>query len=238
MPNLQISISIKDASPQPNPFAIVEVRKYGDDVMVELMGLDTNILGTSNFQNISLCTRSNGFGAVSQFQRLGKAQMDYLVSIQPQDEATLNEKIQFLVNGTKGRPYWTNNGLWNDWQESTTLSFGTIVFGGQKCAVELDEQGQKKEYTLRGKYQNRNYYEDIVFYKLVGMRWADRHKYNATDHPYFLQRGTWATWRTNPPNQYRDTWHEGVVLHPVWSPLDFPTNGGDNELFLAKAFCV
>lgn len=236
MVDIQISVSVKGNSPEPS--GIVTVRKYGDPIMVNLMGLDTNYLGTSNFQNVSLFTRSNGFGAVSQFQELNKSALDYLISIQPTDAGTLNSKMSFLMNGTRGRPYWTRNGTWNNWGTATRLLFGTIVFGGQKCLVETDQSGVKKEYIFWGKYQQVDHYENIVFYKLKGLPWSQHMNYNPIDHPYYIQRGTWATWQTNPNNQYRDTWHEGIVYHPVWDAQDFPVNYGDRELFLAKEFCV
>lgn len=217
--------------------AVVEARRYGDSLMVELMGLSTVLLGTSNFQNISLFTRSHGFGAVSQFQPLPMEALDYLMMIQPQDAGSMQSKMNFLMNDSRGRPYWTRNGTWYNRFPNTTLSFGTIVFGGQPCLVET-VRGVKKEYRIWGKYQAKLHEQEIVFYKLMGMPWAERARYSPGTHPWFIQRGTWATWETSPPDQYRDTWYSGVVYHPVWRPEDFPVNYGDTELFLARDFVL
>ena len=92
-------IRLGAAAPTPTPqtpAGVFTTRKYGDPEMVRLMGLDTEWLGTSNVQNSALFTPLSGFGAVSQFQRLDKAALEYLIRIQPVDQATLNQKMEFL----------------------------------------------------------------------------------------------------------------------------------------------
>lgn len=230
---INVSISISDA-PKPTLF---RARKYGDPIMKTLMGLDTGTMGTSNFQNIALFTEKGGFGAVSQFQRLDYSAMQYLVNIQPKDVATLNQKMAFLCGeriGSPDRPYWTRGGEWLDLYNGNTsvlFDFGTIVFGGQPVQVET-LNGSPKEYKFFAKYQNKTTSEWITFYKLVGLRKSDwTRPVSDLLSEGLMQLGTWADY---PNNGYHDRWNSGIVLHPVWSELDYPSNNG--SLYIAKVF--
>jgi hypothetical protein len=236
---MKIEVSVKDPTPVPAPVpGVFTTKKYGNPLMVELMGLDTVGLGTSNFQNVDLFDPDlgAGFGGVSKWQMLGRSQMDYLIGIQPKDRP-LGPKMAFLTsnkdatpNHTPDRPYWTTGADWNgSW---STFRFGTIVFGGQKVKVKTNSYGEPIEYKFYSKFQGTASKEIITFYELDGMRWADRDKVTHQTHPYWIQRCTWAGY---PDNAYRDTWDSGIVYHPVWSPTDFPSNYG-NKLYIAKVF--
>jgi hypothetical protein len=213
-------------------------RRYGDEIMKKLMGLNITDALTSNFQNIALFTERGGFGAVSQFQKLDRAALVRLVNMQPQDAATLNRKMTFLCGErttTPDRPYWTRGGDWKDLYSGANLSilfeFGTIVFGGQVVQVEATN-GIPHEFKFWGQYQNTPNAEWITFYKLVGLRKTDTRPVADLMAEGLVQRGTWA----GSNNSYHDTWDSGIVLHPVWSELDYPCNNG--ALYLAKAFCL
>lgn len=224
--------------PLPELHGIKTLRRYGDPFMMEAMGLDTEYLGTSNFQNISLWTNEGGFGAIDQFYKLNESAMAYLETIQPND-GYLIERMNWLCGlrvGTPKRPYWTRGDDWNKYW--TAFEFGTMVFGGQKIQVETFADGKPIEYPKWAKYQQRDKYETIIFYKLKCLRWVERFAVTHLTHPHFIQRCTWATWNTNPNNQYRDTIDSRVIFHPVWSPLDFPINNGATDLYIAKAFCL
>lgn len=233
---MNINVSITFGS-KPKPY-LLRARKYGDPVMVSLMGLDTGAMGTSNFQNVALFTEKGGFGAISQFQRLDYSAMQYLVDLQPKDAATLNQKMAFLcgerVTGAPDRPYWTRGGEWVDLYNGNTqvlFDFGTIVFGGQPVQVET-ANGSPKEYRFFAKYQAKASSEWITFYKLVGLRKADWTRPTSDLlSEGLMQVGTWADY---PHNGYHDRWFSGVVLHPVWSELDYPSNNG--ALYIAKDF--
>jgi hypothetical protein len=206
-------------------------------------------MGTSNFQNIDLYTPTGGFGAVTNFQKLSKVELDYLISIQPVDGGTLNSKMQFLCGEritNPERPYWTrqtdpNKGsTWQDLQSGDTsvlFEYGTMVFGGQKIKVETDVNNLPKVYQFRTRYQSETDADtrSIAFYKLLGMRRADMGKYTHATHPHFIQQCTWASY---PENNYKLQWMGGTVYHPVWSSYDYPTNNGSNSLFIAKDFLV
>lgn len=210
-------------------------RIYGDPIMRDLMGLDTAAMGTGNFQNIALWTARGGFGAVTQFQTLDRAALQYLISIQPQDGQPLNEKMNFLIGervaGAPTHAYWTEGGEWKDLLAGDTtvkLKFGTIVYGGQLCQAEAGER------VFTGQYQNTNRQEQITFYKPIGLRKSQWGRPVAE----FMAEGLIqkATWAEYPSNEYHDTVNSGIVLHPVWSELDYPCNNG--ALWLAKAFTV
>jgi len=233
-------VTFPSVTPPPPPAGVVlkTARKYGDPVMVSLMGLDVEFIGTGNFQNIALFTERGGFGAVSQFQRLDRAALQRLVSMQPVDACPLNSKMAFLIGektvGKPDRPYWTEGGTWQDLLNGNTqvqFKFGTIVFGGQVVQVEA-MNGVPNEYKFWAQYQQAPTAEWITFYKLIGLRSSDTRPIPELQAAGLVQRGTWAG--TN--NSYHDIWNSGVVLHPVWSELDYPANNG--ALYLAKAFCV
>lgn len=234
----ELRLSVAEPTATQVPAGVFTTRKYGDPEMVRLMGLDTKAMGTSNFQNIALFSTVAGFGSVSQFQRLDKAALDYLISIQPVNKATLNEKMAFLCGertGAPDRPYWTRGGDWKALRGgglSILFEFGTIVFGGQKVKVET-LNGVPVEYKCWAKYQETIKSEWITFYKLEGLRRADWGKVSYATHPWFVQTATWAGY---PDNSYHTTWNEGTIYHPVWSPLDYPCNYG--ALYIAKAFLV
>lgn len=222
------------------PPGVFRARKYGDPLMVRLMGLDVAGLGTTNFQNIDLFhpDPGAGFGGVSKFQRLGQAQLDYLKFIQPVDAGTFGSKMNFLIGnrdltGAPIRPYWTEGGDWDGaWK---AFKFGTIVFGGQLVEVETDASGKPRIFQFYSKYQETTVKEWIPFYRLKGMKWAERTAVTHQSHPWKIQRATWADWG----NEYVDTWHSGQVYHPVWDPADFPCNydgGYGSALYIATAF--
>lgn len=231
---IQARVTINHTQPAP---VLLRARKYGEPVMVELMGLDTGAMGTSNFQNVALFTERGGFGAVSQFQRLDRAALQRLVDLQLKDAATLNQKMAFLCGervGPPDRPYWTRGGEWLDLYNGNTsilFEFGTIVFGGQMVQVE-SKDGKPVEYNFFARYQNKTTTEWISFYKPIGLTKSDWTR-STTDllSNGLLQVGTWADY---PHNGYHNQWHGGTVLHPVWSQVDYPSNNG--TLYIAKEF--
>jgi len=214
-------------------------RKVGDPVMIELMELDTNIMGTSNFQNVTLATPNGGFNAVSQFQKLDYDALNYLVGIQPSDKATLNQKMQFLV-GVKVtqtvRPYWTDIEWRKILYEKVTpfsFKFGTIVFGGQKLRVK-SVKGIPVETKFMCKYHGRDKAEMITFYEVVGLRKKDWNRPIAELRAEgYIQVATWAGMGSNT---YHETWYSGTTLHPIWSHLDYPANTGASPLYIDKKF--
>lgn len=220
------------APPPPAP-VIRTVRRYGDPFMVAKMGLDTAFLGTGNFQNVVLATWRNNvltFSAVSQFQMMDTQALDYLRSIQVADAVEVNRKLNWLgVNGGGGRPYLTKN---------SGIAYGTMVWGGTQVQLETDAQGNVKEWTFRGRYQQEENVpaHDITFVKPVFFRRADIGRPVAELRAECkIVRATEAM-RQPAENTFNDTPQGGVIWCPLWSPVDWPVNNGQTELFLAKEF--
>jgi len=238
--NRQLTLDLgKEVVPE---VGIFRTRTYGDPFMVEKMGLDTAIINTTNFQNIDLFTPNDWFKSVSVFQKLSKTELDYLIALQPVDAGGFSTKMGFLCGeriGPPARPYWTRGGTWQDLANGDTsvlFEFGTMVFGGQLVKVETDVNNLPKLYQFRARYQSETDTQVrlLDFYKLIGMRRAEMGKFTHATHPWFIQRCTWASWG----NTYSDTWNSGVIYHPVWSPYDYPTNNGNNALYIAREFLL
>ena len=219
---MRVTIRLPQSAPPPPPSNIRRVRKWGDPVMVKLMGLDVNLVGTTNFQVVQLATvDTNGrawFGAVSQFQpNIDRA---YLRSLQhDKDGYTVQQKMNWLGEGSdKGRPYF---------EKTSGLAFGTCVFGGQ--VIEIDP----KEYRVKCQYRNQNFDSyDQVFYRINGFRRSDIGKgYTFATHPNLIQRATAAY----EDNKYIE-FPRGEIFHPVWDCRDWPANEQDGVLYIAAAF--
>lgn len=229
----------------------VTVRKWGDPQLYYYDGMTTG--GTvGSFQEVPLFHRYKDnpargeFGAISYFQRLGVTEKDYLYSIQPNDYAQYNytvaQKMNLLIQPPPASPvkqaYWSKTG--GDWDtpQFTGMNFGTLVFGGQNVAVEM-EGGKPKEYTFYGKYRNRPASEWIKFYKIIGMR---RNEMSSPAGKLFdegkIQYYTVANKGAGVENVYNEH-PRGYIYHPIWSPLDWHVNSGvADELYLAQEFCL
>lgn len=197
--------------------------------MVDLMGLDVNIINTGNFQNVCLFDPNNGsqdsFGAVSHFQKMDTSALNYMQSIQPNDY-DLGRKLHWmgLPDNPKGRPYMYKNGV---------ACWGLMVFGFNKIQVEA-VNGVPVPYIFRARYQSRSYVEDIEMYKLVMFRKADMLRPVAE----LISEGLihHATEAFLPDNGLGES-PRGVILNPVWSPQDWPTNTGfHDDLYIPKVF--
>lgn len=222
---------------QSPPLPTHTIRKWGDARMIQLMGYDTAITG-GNFQVFALFTPTGEFGAVSQFQILDLAAMNLLKSLQRAGlNTTYDENVNWLVGAGEGRPYFTIGGAWKD-NNWTRFLFGTLVFGGQKIAVEMSG-GAPVEYVFEGKYKEETGGKHpITFYKLQGLRRADiplvySGVISHASHPHLIQKATAAN-ASGGGNVYTD-YPDDPKFHPVWSPLDWSSNGG-NQLFIAKDF--
>lgn len=215
------------------------VRRWGDKKMIQFMAYDTAITG-GNFQVITLFTPIGNFQAVQQFQKLDTTAMTLLKSLQIADaNFTAAQKMNWLCSDGEGRPYWTKGGKWSD-GKWTVFEFGTLVFGGQKIAVEMNN-GAPVEYVFKGNYKtDTGGRHNITFYKLEGLRKADIPLVNSgiishATHPHLIQKATAAN-AGSGGNAYTDT-PRGIIYHPVWSPLDWSSNNG-NQLFIAKEFLL
>ena len=208
---------------------LYQLRGYGDEVMIRLMGLSTVIINTGNFQNVSLFTETPGygFGAVSTLQRIDDAAITWMKSIQPVDSYTTKQKMNWLgIDGyVAGRPYIFKNGI-NNW--------GPIGWGYQWMQFEISN-GAPREYVFKGKYQSEPGnapLHDITFFKPIFLRRSDIGRPVAE----LLREGKlqYATEAFYPDDHYNDK-PRGRILCPVWSPEDWRVSGGGG-LCMAKEF--
>lgn len=221
--------------PAPNT-RIVRTRGYGDPIMIAREGLDASLTG-DNFNHVDYWAsegiKPNGvhsanWQAVTKFQRLGGAEMDFLISIQPNDYSiygyTLDQKMNWLVGeGTVGRPYWTLGDDWSgDWDE---FRFGTMVFGHSKVRIKTNPDGSPKVSKFLTEYMD---YESwligvVEFVEVDGIR-PDMLSYPLQwliENAYVQQ----ATEVIGKDNRINDV-VRGVVYHPVWSPDHYLSNYG------------
>jgi hypothetical protein len=205
--------------------------------MVDLMGYDTANVG-GNFQVVALAT-PDGMEAVQQFQILDSTAVNLLKSLQRAGaNTTYDQNMNWLCNDGEGRPYWTEGGGWRAGGWSRFL-FGTLVFGGQKIAVEMSG-GVPVEYSLFLKYKAKPAKEWITFYKLEGLRQADiplvySGAISHATHPHLIQKATAAN-AGGAGNVYTE-YPDDPKYHVVWDPRDWSSNNG-NTLYIAKAFVI
>jgi hypothetical protein len=241
---MQINVNIALAKPANK---IVTVRRWGDPILLALDGMTTENMVSGSFQEVPLFhpytdnpTRGE-FGAISYFQHMGIPERDYLKSIQPDDYAqygfTIPQKMNLLIQPPPATPpqraYWSKTGgAWNE-PTFTEMSFGTLVFGGQRVQVEAEE------FYFYAKYRAKDVMEWIPFYKIVGMRRAEMARpVNELLAEGLMQRYTVANKGAGQENVYNDH-PRGVIYHPIWSPRDWHVNTGTPDaLYLAKEFCL
>lgn len=220
---------VRAAAPQAPLFG---VRGYGDPVMVSLMGLDTTLQGTGNFQVVCLYDPHNsGFGAVTNYQRMDAQALDYLESLQPTgDGYTLKQKMGWLGRyateaDARGRPYMWNNGY---------IVWGLMVFGYNQIQVERAADGTPVSYPFLARYQNRPSAEVIEMYRVKMFRRSDMGRPLAELlSAGLVHHATEAFYPTNALGVAP----RGVIYNPVWSPQDWPTNTGyANDLYIPRSF--
>lgn len=231
----------------PAPHVTYEIRRYGDPFMVAMMGLDTEYLGTGNFQNVVLATWKNNvltFGAVSQFQALSDADCKYLASIQTPDAKTVAQKLNWLGidNPKGGRPYPSAT---DDAGNVIENRYGTMVWGGTRVQLEIDPlTGKPREWTFTGRYQQEDKSKPmhpITFVKPVFFRRADMGRPLAeliAECKVVRATEAYASPPAPLPNTFNDTPQGGIIWSPLWSPEDWTVNNGQNALYLAKEFLL
>jgi hypothetical protein len=214
------------------------------------MGLDTTIT-KDNFDHVDFWAseglRSGGvhspnWGAVTKFQTLNRDCLNYLMSIQPDDQKqwgfTLDQKMNWLIgdatNNPPSRPYWTIGGKWN--QNWIQFRFGTMVFGHSKIRVKTNDDGSLKIKRFLTQYLDGDRWvtEEVEFLEVDGFRpeMMDLSKYPVEwllENAY-LQQATEAFGNNRINKSPR-----GVIYHPVWSPDYWSSNYG--PLYLAR-FCI
>lgn len=218
---------------------IVQMRGYGDPIMIAREGLDTALTG-DNFNHCDFWAsegkkpsgvHSANWSAVTKFQVLGRTEMDYLKSIQPDDfyiwGFTLEQKMNWLVgeetsSQKPSRPYWTIGDKWDGLWE--TFRFGTMVFGHQPVRVKTNADGSLKVTTFLTEYRDYGTWKtgEVEFLEVDGFR-PDMTTWDVAwllENGY-LQQAT-AAYGANEINDVP----RGIMYHPVWSPEHYLSNYG------------
>lgn len=207
------------------PKGVFRTRSYIDPLMMELQGG----VKTSNFEVVKLASFDrNGVAFFNDIAKYQIADYGFLKGLQFEEGGeygSIDRKMRWLVNheGSGERPYWMKG--------TTTLYFGTILFGRQLVQVETDGEGKPVEYVRRGKYPARDVEEMIAFYRVIGMRRWQMGDVSHTKTPWLVQQCT-----AIEGGKATDTPRGAVHYHPIWSDVDWPTNYGDGRNYVAKDF--
>lgn len=223
--------------------------------MILREGLDTSVTG-SNFNHVDFWTYtgvkdkgvySADWGAITKFQPLGKVELQYLYSIQPDDSFesgfTREQKMNWLIGNATGsppsRPYWTFGDSWQgNWKK---FQFGTMVFGHSKIRVHTNPDGSVKIWVFKTEYKNGSNWEvgELEFCKVDGFK---PYMMNTNKFPVqwlvengYIQQATAA--HPFPRQNSIDYYPRGKMYHPVWDPDFWPSNYGNN-LYIAKDFLI
>ncbi len=203
---------------QPSPALeakIYRIRRWGDPVMVAL-GFDVNQVGTSNFQAVGLYNKLTGFGAVSNFIRIERDDIDNLLAMQFAEERdgkifSPKSKMGWLCS-FRGKLYMYDNED-DSWEESSHIRWGAVALGGNLVQVERFENievklpgGTKAVHKLA---------------RLVGFRKTDWARPLDDLLAEGLVHRCYCAYKNN---QFGDT-PKGIVYSPFFSPQDRDFNG-------------
>jgi len=119
---------------------IYRVRHWGD-VVFHRLGLDTEIVHTSNFQAVGLYNKVTGFGAIANYIHVLRDDIDHLIDMQFDQivdgkKMTVEDKMNWLCQYV-GRIYFFDSRK-DSWQSSERIRWGTLALGGNLVQV-VDE---------------------------------------------------------------------------------------------------
>jgi len=199
----------------PNLFRL---RKWGDPVLVQQAGLDVNLVGTTNFQAIGLYNRETGWGGVTNYLRIPRADIDKLIALQVEDDYQdkvqdwRSQKMNWLCKA-RGTIYFTGDGP--EWKTAQEIKWGTIALGGNLVAVESVED---MLISTRGETHKR--WRQMA--RLAGFRKSDWDlSLNELLERGLVHRCYCAYF---PNNTFGDS-PKGIIYSPFWSPLDWDFAG-------------
>ncbi|MBV6449991.1 MAG: hypothetical protein MHPDNHAH_00709 [Anaerolineales bacterium] len=203
---------------QPSPALeakIYRIRRWGDPVMVAL-GFDVNQVGTTNFQAVGLYNKLTGFGAVSNFIRIDREDIDNLQKMQFAEERngkqlTPKNKMDWLA-AFRGKLYMYDHET-DSWEGSERIRWGTVALGGNLVQVERFENIEAK---LPGGALGVH-----KMARLVGFRKSDWARPLKELLAEGLVHRCYCAYKNN---QFGDT-PKGIVYSPFFSPRDRDFNG-------------
>jgi hypothetical protein len=198
------------ADPESNMY---RVKKWGDLRKGEL---DVNVVGTSNFQAVSVYNDKTGFGAVSNYIYIPRDEIDRLREMQVDDtygkkhQDWRSQKMNWLCR-YRGSIYMYDK-VRDSWMRAPRIRWGTLVLGGNLVQVR-----DIRRIKMKGK---RNPREMAL---LAGFRKTD------WDRPLdeLLAKGlVHRCFCAYKNNQFGDS-PQGIVYSPFYSLLDWDFGGKD-----------
>lgn len=195
---------------EPSTGDVRTVRKWGDPVMVK-HGYTTVDMATGNFGLCGLIVEDEAGRAhsdqVGHSVELDRATIDKIASLQyAEGDITVDRKMRWLMNGTKGRPMWFDSDE-DKWQTADRVYYGPMAYMGQKVQIgaRVTVFGTFRAY----KNQNLDCYEVTAF---VHDDWGKTY----ASHPYLVQKATGAFKRPED-NTYTDS-PMGTIFVPMFAP--------------------
>jgi len=185
-------------------------------------GMDVNIVGTTNWQNLKLWNAKTGWGAVDNFLWIPQEDVVELKAMQ------IPDSIQYLDGSTR---YYdqTKKMSWmcrdrgslyfaaGEWPTIERIKWGTTAIGGNWVSVD-----EYQTFNLpHPSDQTRRVTLEMA--RLKGFRKSDWDR----SLPELLSAGlVHRVYCVYKNNQFGDT-PRGVCYSPFWSPLDFDFAGND-----------
>jgi hypothetical protein len=187
-------------------------------------GLDTNQIGTTNFQAVGLYNKSTGFGGVSNYLFIPHTDVMRLAAMQVednyQDKRTdwRSQKMGWMCN-YRGSIYMYNDPD-DHWQTSPIIRWGTIALGGNNVSIDGYEKLVVK--TPDGIRRER------LMARLVGFRRLDWDRPLNELVSLGLVHRCYCAYRNN---HFGDT-PKGIIYSPFWSLLDWDFCGAEKPDYL------
>jgi hypothetical protein len=188
------------------------IRKWGDPVMLQY-GFDVNSVGTTNFQAVRTYNKSTGFGAVTNFIRIDRDDIDNLHEMQIPDNHTSEQKMSWLC-GWRGKIYMYDN-VDDNWRTSAQIRWGTVSIGGNLVQVERYETFP---VFLNGEKRSRE------MARLVGFRKTDWGRPLTELLALGLVHRCYCVYKNN---QFGDS-PNGIVYSPFYGLQDWDFAGQDS----------
>ena len=216
--------------PPVQSFDLYRVKRWGEDAVMKFHDYTTRYLSTGNFSVVGVLVEDQS-GMWHQNQVGFKVEIDHesilkVHNLQKVDdpEFSTDQKMRWLMNGEKGRPYFFPNGDWK-WQTAPYVHFGPMVYGGQLVAID--------EYReVFGTYRSRKR-QKMACGRIVAFTRADWNK-NPDDYPWLIQNATAAYKRKiwdqfgNVIDAVDDIYVDrprGVIKAPLFAPSYGKFNG-------------
>lgn len=211
-------ITLRALSRGATPVSLYHVRKWGDPVMVKEADLSVDIVGTSNFQAVGLYNKETGWGGVSNFLAIPRADITRLMALQVEDDyedkqpVWRSQKMNWLCK-TKGTIYFTGNDM-PGWNTASQIKWGTIALGGNLVAVAGVE-----DMLIKTSGETEKRWRKMA--RLAGFRKTDWGKPLAELLATGLVHRCYCAYSGN---DFGDS-PKGIIYSPFWSPLDWDFAG-------------